>query len=71
MGRKYKNPKKPNIVSVRITDDEMAMVQQLMDATSKRASELMREAFLMFKSEWHLAGMAEATADASRTASCP
>ena len=71
MGRKYKNPKKPNIVSVRITDEEMAMVQQLMDATSKRASELMREAFLMFKAEWQPAGMAGAPVDSGQTAACP
>ncbi len=56
--RRYKNPKKPNIISVRITDEEMAVVQQLMDATSKRASEVMREAFILLKSEWRQGGMA-------------
>ena len=70
MGRKYKNPKKPNIVSVRITDEEMAVVQQLMDATSKRASELMREAFLLLKSEWQLAGMTKTPVDSSQVSSC-
>jgi MOSC domain-containing protein YiiM len=55
--RRYKNPKKPNIISVRITDEEMEVVQQLMDATSKRASEVMREAFILLKSEWREGGL--------------
>jgi hypothetical protein len=70
MSRKYKNPKKPNIVSVRVTDEEMATVQQLMDATSKRASDLMREALLLFTSELKLAAMAETSLDSKQVASC-
>lgn len=52
MSRKYKDPKKPNIISVRVSDDEMKDVQQLMDLSSKRASELMREAFVLLKMKW-------------------
>ena len=70
MSRKYKNPKKPNIVSVRVTDEEMATVQQLMDTTSKRASELMREALILFTSEWKLAAMVETSLDGEQAVPC-
>ena len=58
MPKKYKNPKKPNIISIRISDDEMETVQQLMDTSSKRASELMREAFTLFRAQWEISAMA-------------
>jgi MOSC domain-containing protein YiiM len=48
---KYKLPQKPYVVSLRISDDEMEYIQELMQATNKAASELMREAFNLFKSE--------------------
>lgn len=68
--RRYKNPKKPNIISVRITDEEMAVVQQLMDSTSKRASEVMREAFVLLKSEWKAGGLATSSLGSEQVASC-
>jgi MOSC domain-containing protein YiiM len=48
---KYKVPQKPYVISMRISDDEMAHIQELMRATNKGASELMRDAFLLFKTE--------------------
>lgn len=48
---KYKAPQKPYVVSMRISDDEMRNIQELMQLTNKGASELMREAFQLFKAE--------------------
>jgi len=48
---KYKVPEKPYVVSLRISDDEMKQIRELMQVTNKAASELMREAFNLFKSE--------------------
>lgn len=48
---KYSDPQKPYVVSMRISDDEMLRIQELMLATNKGASELMRAAFQLFKSE--------------------
>jgi len=48
---KYKVPEKPYVVSLRISDDEMKQIRELMQLTNKAASELMREAFHLFKSE--------------------
>jgi len=48
---KYKVPEKPYVVSLRISDDEMRQIRELMQVTNKAASELMREAFHLFKSE--------------------
>lgn len=48
---KYKVPQKPYVISLRISDDEMEYIQELMQATNKGASELMRDAFHLFKSE--------------------
>ncbi len=55
MPRKYKNPTKPYIVSMRITDDEMKCIQQLTLQMDKSASDLMRDAFELFKSRWEMA----------------
>lgn len=52
--RKYKNPKKPNIISMRISDEEMESIQQIMEQTNKRATDLMREAFALFASRWEV-----------------
>ncbi len=57
---KYKVPHKPYVVSMRISDDEMECIQELMQVTNKGASELMRDAFLLFKSEIALAHTASA-----------
>jgi MOSC domain-containing protein YiiM len=48
---KYKLPQKPYVVSLRISDDEMEYIQEMMQATNKAASELLREAYYLFKSE--------------------
>ena len=48
---KYSDPQKPYVISMRISDDEMLRIQELMRATNKGASELMREAFHLFKTE--------------------
>lgn len=55
MPRKYKNPRKPYIVSMRITDDEMECIQQLTSQMNKSASDLMRDAFTLFRSRWEMA----------------
>ena len=47
---RYKHPQKPYVVSMRITDDEMQSIHELMELTNKGASELMREAFHLFTS---------------------
>mgnify|MGYP001147728188 CR=1 FL=1 len=49
---KYKIPHKPYVVSMRISDDEMEHIHELMRLTNKGASQLMRDAFLLFKSEF-------------------
>ena len=48
---KYGEPVKPFVVSMRISDDEMKIVRELMQVTNKAASELMRDAFNLFKTE--------------------
>lgn len=45
MKRKYKEITKDTVISVRISDDEMLNVKQLMGVTSLSASEIMRRAF--------------------------
>jgi len=45
--RKYKENTKDTIVSLRISDDEMKNVRQLMEVTNLSASEIMRTAFHM------------------------
>jgi Mg/Co/Ni transporter MgtE len=45
-------PKKGNIISMRMSDEERAAVQELIDQKNTRASTLMREAFLLFKEQW-------------------
>ncbi len=59
MPRKYKNPKKPNVISVRIADDEMENIQQLMGAMNKSASDLMRDAVAMLMAQWEMSRSAE------------
>lgn len=51
---KEKNSKKGNIISIRMSDDERDVVQQLMDSRNKKASTIMREALLLFKEQWEL-----------------
>jgi hypothetical protein len=57
MKRKYNDPKKPHIVCIRVSDDEMEDIQKIIHRTEKTASQLMREAFIMLSSQWRSAGM--------------
>jgi MOSC domain-containing protein YiiM len=43
-----KKPKQKSVVSLRITDEEMLRLQELMHLTNKGASDLMREALALF-----------------------
>lgn len=54
MARKYKNPKRPHIVSMRITDEEMEKVRRLSEMTELTAADLMREAFTLLRQRWEL-----------------
>ena len=49
-----KDGRKPryNVVSLRMTDDEMASIQDLMARTNKNASALMRQAFDLLMAQW-------------------
>ncbi len=49
-----KDGRKPryNVVSLRMTDEEMASIQELMAKTNKNASTLMRQAFNLLMMEW-------------------
>ena len=60
MTKKYKNPKKPNIVSLRISDDEMEIVQQVMELTDSKASDLLRDAFALIRARWEMSLRADA-----------
>ncbi len=40
--------RKTNVLSVRVTDREMGQIQELMDVARMSASELMREALLVY-----------------------
>ncbi len=46
---------KPNIISVRINDDEMESFERLIQVTNMKASELMRRAFLLAKERFEAA----------------
>jgi NRPS condensation-like uncharacterized protein len=50
--RKYNDPKRPHIVCIRITDDEMENIQQMIGVTNKNASDVMRDAFALFSTNW-------------------
>ena len=41
-----------NVISMRITDEEMAGIQELMAKTNKNASTLMRHAFNQLLAQW-------------------
>lgn len=45
MRRKLKDTTKDRVISLRISDEEMEHVRQLMEVTNLSASELMRKAF--------------------------
>jgi MOSC domain-containing protein YiiM len=58
-----KGSTKSFVISMRISDDEMLRIQELMQVTNKGASELMREALHLFKPEYALTRMATVTAN--------
>ncbi len=49
-----KDGRKPryNVVSMRMTDEEMASIQELMARTNKNASALMRQGFDLLMEQW-------------------
>ena len=48
MGRMRENPRY-NVVSMRISDDERATLEHIMEATNKSVSEIMREAMELLR----------------------
>lgn len=54
MARKYNNPRKPYIVSMRVTDEEMDKFRQIMEMTNLSAADLMRDAFALLRQQWEL-----------------
>ena len=47
---------KPNIVSMRVSDDEMETIKQLMEATNLKTSDIMRKAFQMLNEQFKETG---------------
>lgn len=53
MGRMRENPRY-NVISMRISDEERETLQQIMDATNKSVSDIMRDAMALFKTQLSL-----------------
>ena len=51
MGRMRENPRY-NVISMRISDEEREMLEDIMESTHKSVSDIMREAMILFKKEW-------------------
>ncbi len=51
MGRMRENPRY-NVVSMRISDEEREILEEIMESTHKSVSDIMREAMSLFKQEW-------------------
>jgi uncharacterized protein (UPF0261 family) len=51
MQRQYKQ-KKTNVISIRVSDEEMEGIQRVIAATNMRASQVMREAFQLMAKQW-------------------
>ncbi|HET6420739.1 MAG TPA: ribbon-helix-helix protein, CopG family [Geobacteraceae bacterium] len=51
MGRMRENPRY-NVISMRISDEEREILQEIIDSTHKSVSDIMREAMILFKKEW-------------------
>ena len=49
-----KENRKSNIISIRMSDEERDVIQQMMDTRNKKASFIMREAFALFKEQWEM-----------------
>jgi hypothetical protein len=52
MGRMRENPRY-NVISMRISDEERAVLEEVMHVTSKSVSQLMREAMEMIQHQSH------------------
>ncbi len=52
MGRMRENPRY-NVISMRISDEEREILQEIIDSTHKSVSDIMREAMTLFKKEWN------------------
>jgi len=50
MGRMRENPRY-NVISMRISDEEREILQEIMQTTQKSVSDIMREAMALLKSE--------------------
>ena len=46
--------KKANIISIRMSDEELNVIHTMMDTRNKKASFIMREAFSLFKEQWEM-----------------
>ncbi len=51
MGRTRENSRY-NVISMRISDEERELLQEIMNSTHKSVSDIMREAMVLFKREW-------------------
>jgi hypothetical protein len=51
MGRMRENPRY-NVISMRISDEEREILQEIIDSTHKSVSDIMREAMILLKKEW-------------------
>ena len=51
---KDRSSKKANIISIRMSDEERAVIQRMMETRNKKASFIMREAFSLFKEQWEM-----------------
>lgn len=51
MGRMRENPRY-NVISMRISDEERELLQEIINSTHKSVSDIMREAMVLFKREW-------------------
>lgn len=50
---------KPNIVSMRVSDDEMEDLSRIMELTNRKASDIMRDAFRLLASRFSEASTCE------------
>ena len=59
MGRMSENPRY-NVISMRISDEEMESLQEMMSTTRKSVSDIMREAMELFRARLDGTGMEKA-----------
>lgn len=51
---KEKTAKKANIISIRMSDEELNVIQKIMDTRNMKASFIMREALSLFREQWEM-----------------